>query len=364
MKDVMIYAYTRLNLGDDLFVKILCERYPNINFRIICIDKYASSFDNIENLKCYKFNSYLERGINYIFRKIGYVNFLQDRCAKKCDIGITVGGSIFMETNQWLKGIEDFGVRLRINKDSYILGANFGPYKSDEFYFSYKKIFSQFKQVSFRDSYSYDLFCDLNNTTLFPDIVFGVPDKYLLNQTNNTIVISVIKPSERGNLKEYDIVYYKKISEFIAEFSERGFNVTLMSFCKDEGDEEAIQNIMNILPNKYTNNVKQYLYNGNIDESMKILASCRAIVATRFHAMILGMCFNKPVFSIIYSEKMKNVLDDLNVTSGYIYLSDISNLDINKEIKFINEEILDVELLKSNSKRHFYELDKKLGEYK
>ena len=36
MKKVFIYAYLAQNLGDDLMVRILCERYPHIKFQNLC----------------------------------------------------------------------------------------------------------------------------------------------------------------------------------------------------------------------------------------------------------------------------------------------------------------------------------------
>ncbi|MDY0404730.1 hypothetical protein P5G51_004325 [Virgibacillus sp. 179-BFC.A HS] len=32
MKKVLIHAYTHFNFGDDLFIQILCERYPQTSF--------------------------------------------------------------------------------------------------------------------------------------------------------------------------------------------------------------------------------------------------------------------------------------------------------------------------------------------
>lgn len=32
---MMVSAYTEFNLGDDLFIKVLCERYPDTRFMII-----------------------------------------------------------------------------------------------------------------------------------------------------------------------------------------------------------------------------------------------------------------------------------------------------------------------------------------
>lgn len=50
MKKILIKAYTQLNLGDDLFIKILCERYENTEFYLFATPEY-------KNLKGIKTNN-------------------------------------------------------------------------------------------------------------------------------------------------------------------------------------------------------------------------------------------------------------------------------------------------------------------
>src|SRR5699024_1160694 len=44
MKKVMVYAYSQFNLGDDLFIKILCERYPETQFVLYAPKQYKRCF--------------------------------------------------------------------------------------------------------------------------------------------------------------------------------------------------------------------------------------------------------------------------------------------------------------------------------
>ena len=53
MKKVLIYAYMAGNLGDDLMVLVLCQRYPNVNFRLWADKSYKKRFQHIRNLKVY-----------------------------------------------------------------------------------------------------------------------------------------------------------------------------------------------------------------------------------------------------------------------------------------------------------------------
>lgn len=52
MKKIFIMAYLRNNLGDDLFVKELINRYPSEKFYINVIDlKYGEVFINDKNVE-------------------------------------------------------------------------------------------------------------------------------------------------------------------------------------------------------------------------------------------------------------------------------------------------------------------------
>ena len=50
MKKIFIYAYMAKNLGDDLMVRILCERYPNTKFYLFADAFYKTAFKDLDNL--------------------------------------------------------------------------------------------------------------------------------------------------------------------------------------------------------------------------------------------------------------------------------------------------------------------------
>lgn len=363
MKNIMINAYTRLNLGDDLFIKILCDRYPKSKFEIICNKKYSISFRCIKNLKCYSYDSFIIKVINYIFRKFGVDNFFRNYHENKSDVYITIGGSIFMQNSDWKEWLEQLSKKISNKKQAYILGANFGPYTDNEYVNCHRKLFELYTDICFRDKYSYNIFKELENVRMCPDIVFQI-GKNEIKASNNTLVISVIKPSERKALTQYDDIYYKKIIEICIKAIDLGLDINLMSFCKDEGDEEAIIKILNMIPHKYYKNIETYFYRGNIDEALNIISGCKAIIATRFHAMILGYAYNKPVFPIIYSDKMKNAINDIDSNIKYSNINNINKYSVDEIIKYINNNKQDINIdsIIKQSENHFLKLDKYLIE--
>ena len=44
MKKVFVYAYMAQNLGDDLMVRILCDRYPRVQFNLYADNFYKKAF--------------------------------------------------------------------------------------------------------------------------------------------------------------------------------------------------------------------------------------------------------------------------------------------------------------------------------
>ncbi|MEI3326743.1 MAG: polysaccharide pyruvyl transferase family protein [Thomasclavelia sp.] len=59
-------------------------------------------------------------------------------------------------------------------------------------------------------------------------------------------------------------------------------------------------------------NVKHYLYytDTDLEGILNCIGSAEIVIATRFHAMILGWCMGKKTLPIVYSSKMTHVLEE------------------------------------------------------
>src|SRR5690625_7865253 len=106
--------------------------------------------------------------------------------------------------------------------------------------------------------------------------------------------------------------------------SERGYHVKLIALCTYDGDHEAIDHIMDRAPVDYLSKVTKHVYQLNIEETLQIIASASFVVASRFHAMILGWVYRIPVFPITFSDKMKHVMHDVDFHGAF---TDIELLD-------------------------------------
>ncbi|KAB7671739.1 polysaccharide pyruvyl transferase family protein [Bacillus sp. B1-b2] len=291
-----------------------------------------------------------------MFRKIFKIDCISLKLLSSiCHAVVHIGGSLFVQGDNWKKQYKRTKERYINSKPFYLLGANFGPYYTSEYYDSHRKIFSNYTDVCFREKYSYELFEDMNNVRMADDIVFQLQtDKKELVGQN--ILISVINPS-RKSLEGYSQIYYKKISELSIFFVEKGYTVTFMSFCQFEGDDLAIKDIMNLIPIEYKNDIKAHYYKKSIEQSLLLIAQSCFIIATRFHSMILGWVYNIPVFPIVYSNKMTNVMNDMGFNGKFVNVTEIGDIQPEVILTCMKDNNINISKQIKNAESHFIKLD-------
>ena len=359
MKKILVNAYYNLNLGDDLFLKVLFDRYPNTQWDLLTNNKmYNEIFRSNKNVKILRTISAKIFGRNLdLFSKLNDYVFNY----KKYDAFVNIGGSIFMENRNWRTSIKErSNIPKRFkssNRPSFIIGSNFGPYQDELYVEKHKQFFSLFDDICFRDEYSFNIFQNLQNTRLAPDVVFSLNEKFENTIKEKSVGISIIDLEKRGKLKDYKKDYKNKMIHIIEAYINRGYQIKLFSFCENEGDLKAISEIIDELKNNYIEYVKVVNYKGDIKSTLDEFKTCETIVGTRFHSIILALVFNQNIYPLIYSDKTYNILHDINMTSVYSYIEDIDCLDVEETIdrtqnnKLINREIL------FESERQFEGLD-------
>lgn len=350
MKNILVKAYLVKNFGDDLFLKVLFDRYENINWTIDTNDKeYKNIFRNYKNVNIIK---------GSLFRVLRKLN-LNNRYYKKFDSVVYIGGSIFMQLDTWKKQYKERNIFFKLFKDKpkFILGANFGPFKDKIFLEKYKELFINCTDVCFRDDYSYKLFNDLNNVRMAPDIVFQLKPKNL-DKIKDSIGISLIDLSNRKDLNQYNDKYKKKIAEMINDLIDKGKKITFFSFCEEEGDKKVINEIVSSLDIKHRECVSIENYGGNIDEFLLKFESMESIIGTRFHACILSQVFGQGLYPLIYSDKTYNVLSDIGLDKEYLYIKDINNLSAKHILEVIDNNKIHDKNIFIEAEKHFEVLDK------
>ncbi len=339
---VYLNAYLQKNLGDDLFVYILMNRYKNHEFYTMTVDKtYRNMFEHL--------HVFDQKYVVKALKKFG----LKSLAAAHCDLVLTLGGSMFIEN----PGDKDRNFSIG-KKDHYVLGVNFGPYKTKQYFDNIRGFLSTTKDVCFREDYSYQLFKDLPNVRKASDIVFSLPLDDICLKDDKHVVFSVV--SCKSKLSEvYEKQYMQTMIDLVKHFHDLDYKVTLMSFCDFEGDETVIDQMLDSL--KDYNYIERYDYKGDIKEALNIMGSSSVVVGSRFHANIIGLLMGKTVIPVLYSDKTKNVLNDLNFNGLVI---DIRELD-KFNLSMLNEDSLhyklDVSEAKKSAQKHFEKLDERLG---
>lgn len=316
MKKIVVWGYWVKNFGDDLFLKSLINKVKEKSNMMIVINtskKYKKYYEAM-GVKVIENDNFIYKIINKISNFFGKPDPFFLRCNKN-DYFVMLGGSLFAENKDLnTERRQLLNLRYAINKTKYsfVIGSNFGPYKSEKFYNSYLELFSKVSDVSFRDINSFNLFSSkLENIRYGLDIALeGDWDKNrttnLLNKDKDIIAISIIDLQNRKELSNYKLQYEKCIAKICNYYIGTGKEIVFLNFCEKEGDREAYESVIQLVDNPARVKLVDYI---DIDSINEVIKSCSKIYATRFHAIMMGIYYNKKIVPFVYNEKTENALE-------------------------------------------------------
>jgi len=337
---ILVDAYTEKNLGDDLFLKILFDRYPNN------IEWFVKS-KNQENLQAFR-----NYGNVYHFNK-GQLSY------KDFDAVINIGGSIFTQNgNWWIKQLIKrlmYALPMKLHKKPvYIIGCNYGPSNSKLMYILNKLYIQHFvRDISFRDNESYSLFENLPNVRFSPDIVYSLENKLIKREKSKKLGISIMHFED----KKVNDTYIHKMVELTKLFLIDGYEVEFFSFCENQNDEQTFIKIETILGKKLVHN----LYRGkDLNAYLERFSIQDYFITLRFHSLILAQIYNTTYYPIIYSKKTSNVLEDQGFKGNYTTIEHINCLTIDHIKRQFKDNSINFGLkqeISINAAEHFKEID-------
>lgn len=375
---IYLRAYLNENLGDDLFVKIVADRYPNYTFKIYDINspivKFPSNvefiIDDVEKNRIRKQRIKFEKiRSNRVMRHLFIDFFMHDNCEKRKIIKnsilrLYVIGSGFMEGGKI--GLEYYlNERSFFKKDAYLLGCNFGPYYSRQYRKIHEKLFALSNDICFRDTYSKEQFSMLSNVRQEADIVFTYKggEKEIAGVSLGYILISVVNLNKDSNSTELRNDYLQFLIKLVIDITQLGKKVILVGFCKNQRDNEVIEKICDgLLPEKLKN-IQIFNYPDiGYKEMMWLFKNADAVVASRYHAAIIGMLYSKKIYVLAYSEKIIHVLQDIDRRIKYIDIREKITVSPENFLKKYGYSISDkkLEKIKQSAELQFIKLDKKL----
>lgn len=316
---VFVYAFLDVNVGDDLFVRKLISSYPDVHFVMIARKPYGQMFGGYPNVTVFEEEGFLLNAC----RKLGIADRIRWRIAHECDYAVYIGGSIFIEYSSWEN--QHLWYRDLFDNDRlYFIGCNWGPCRTERFEQDMKDVFSRMRDVCFRDRYSWRTFSALPNVRYAPDILFGMDwSAYAGIAEQKQVLISVVDCcAEPVGLAAYKSGYNRFIADLTERFAGMGYHTVLCAFWENCGDLAAAEEIRESLPPQVKESTSVVCYCGtNLDQILELVAESEYVVATRFHAMILGLSAGKKVLPLIYNLKTRTVLEDLSYQGIYYEIS-------------------------------------------
>jgi len=201
------------------------------------------------------------------------------------------------------------------------------------------------------------MFKHLPQVRYAPDIVFQMNvDEYKKIPKDKMVGFSIINIKKRKKLSTYHIDYLTNTVNSIKLFESMGYKCCLMSFCENEGDLQAIDDIKRQLTPETLKNVNTYNYQGNIKEALSLIASFELFIASRFHTNVLAISLGIPVMPVIYSDKTQNMLKDIQLDELLVNMKNLHLIsDKNTVIKaFHNKK--DVKQISLDATKHFDKL--------
>lgn len=354
MRKIFLWGYWVKNFGDDLFLKVYLEQIKEFDIiTYILTEKKYKSFYQKMGIRTICKDTFIYRLTYKLLISLGLPELFFLMISKK-SLFVMLGGSLFAEN----KGIaveklqfKNLFYAVSKAKKSFVIGSNFGPYSNESYKNKYEMLFSKMEDVCFRDKKSYEMFSQsLKNVRYAPDIAFEGKWNKSNNQINKSIVISVINLENRTNLSKFKEKYEKVIAEICIEHIKKGNKVYLISLCEKEGDILSCSRIQNMVKKNtnYYPEIKEYT---SIDKTIKLFSSAKKIYATRFHALMVGLYFNKNIVPIIYNEKGINAIQTYCESLSYFLIEDFNDLTSHKMI-----ETNQIAKLKLTNSKQFQEL--------
>lgn len=332
---IFIRAFIDGNFGDDLFVKILCKRYPNKKFFIIGSGKYKSNFLKIENLEFIVCDRVIKKIICKIVNVFGdltditgakYFNLLRFytvKYSKIAELNILISGSYYIE---WTDCSEYWRYYFKLEELYYskrpcIIGINFGPYRTELYKRFYLQQLKKAVFISVRESKTFSLLEECN-AVYAADVAFlyNINEK-VLPAITNYILISVVNSSYCNS------DYLDKMCAIISFALVKGLKIVLLALSQGEKDIETIQSILKMCGSKKNEIIVVEYGKVSTEEIVGWMNNANIVIAGRYHAMIVSWLLGTKVLPICYSEKMTNVINDINPQAVYYTLKNISELD-------------------------------------
>lgn len=328
---IAVEGYFDKNLGDDYMVRLIVREFPDVEFCIRDYTKYTNVFWRDDNISI---TSDIKGLPILVITGSGFM--------------INSAKSLICEIVWFLK---------RKHVGDFCLGCNIEPLKGWLRNFLIKSKLNRFKLIVCRDRASYSWLkanCRKTKVYYLPDIVFSITDKsYVPDFNNKYLGISLMHRKGDTN----DCLYYRKMAEIADWWIENTGNpVKLLAF--DTGAEDdmfacvAVRGLMKSAPEMSMIET----YDGD-DVIIRTYQNNAKVIGARYHSAVLAIRYGVDFYPIVYRNKMKNLVSDLEYPIRGCSIDDIDTDDIKRFL--LNDVIYTLDENVINSANQYAEIFKR-----
>lgn len=283
--NILLKGYIDRNFGDDLMLRIAARELKEHNVLL----------DVPEN------------DLTYIYERYGLPHYTGGDFQTECTV--TGSGFIIRSKIGMLYRAKEVLEQRKSKAKKAILGCNISDFTVAGAEWLIKRHISGYNFVTVRDSYSHNYIrknIPKVKCEYYPDIVFSIPDSMLFDtKSEGALGITAYNPLGRNSIE-----VFRKLAYTADNFIEKtGKKVLIFAFDTGlENDYSAARSIVRFCKN--IENI-EIIDNDADDAILRNLPRCSKLIAIRFHGMVLGLRMGIPIIPIAYSNKMRNVLNDL-----------------------------------------------------
>ncbi|WP_158616447.1 glycosyltransferase [Legionella septentrionalis] len=352
MKIAILYGHVASNIGDLAInqgqINLLLEIYPHAKFHIVFLDAAKNEFMNLTRssfnqngvVSFTNFSFSSEKGLSYLYEPEA---FLKDCEAADADmIVLSAGEHLFRYKS--IDNLKSFFCRTfpalaakATGKKCVIMPSTFGPFEDVESVNVMKSLLSLADSSATRDTFSTKLLTSSFNATMTPELLdpafflnFTAPNPTAKKQgkTLGLVMrsenwgIRLVNTAKNSTQQENTLAY--QFAFQVGRLYLNNKNNKLIIFIQTIADQELAELLFeNLAKAGFAEQIEMYRPL-SVQDYLDKLNCTDQILASRFHAIILGLVVGKQVYGTYFEThgyKMPGLFDLLKASSYCLNLS-------------------------------------------
>lgn len=304
--NILIQGYLDRNFGDDLMIRVAAYQLEKHKLYLLCNKKeLLIPFKNCKN----------------IYTDCEGVKF-------DAVLGVIGAGFQIKSKTALIYALKDTFKPFERYPYKAVIGCNIEPFYNKTAEKLIKRRIRSYNFISARDEESYGFFrkaAPKSAVCIYPDILFGLPEQWCVKEDKpDGLGISVIRRIGRSD----NFAYYEKMARLSDMYIEKsGKKVRLFAFnTESENDIAAAVTIKSLCKNK--DNIEIICHDDDGTNIISNFGRCEKIIAARFHSIVLALRMGILCIPLIYAEKSRNLLKDLNFKTKMFDINAFSAEDV------------------------------------